>query len=162
MRVIGNNGDLVHNDASIYSSNLTGDVIEDAFSASDDFANNTTSVEIVVQSCVVDGYVYLDIANDNIFNGSDVAQANQAITCNGGQYQAIRMDTTDGAGYYSCEPMSCRYPVTVSYVESTPYLADSAQHEMNNQQSTTTSIVVPANAFTDGYKSELWSEDNNF
>ena len=102
----------------------------------------------------MDGYVYLDIANDNIFNVSDVAQANQAITCNGGQYQAIRMDTTDGAGYYSCEPMSCRYPVTVSYVESTPYLADGSQHEMTNQQSTTTSITGPATAFTDGYKSE--------
>lgn len=111
---------------------------------------------------MVDGYVYLDIANDNIFNGSDVAQANQAITCNGGQYQAVRSDTTDGAGYYTCEPVSCRYPVTVSYVENTPYITDSAQHEMNNQQVSATSITVPATAFTNGYESVLVSEDNNF
>lgn len=97
-----------------------------------------------------------------MFNGSDVAQANQAVTCDGGQYQAIRMDTTDGNGYYSCEPVSCRYPVTVSYVETTPYLADSAQHEMTNQQTSATSITVPVTAFTDGYKSVLVSEDNNF
>jgi uncharacterized repeat protein (TIGR01451 family) len=89
-KVTGLYGDLVKNKVSVYTPSATGDVIEknytptgdlDGDGIDDDFKNNEDDVTIAIKSCKVDGYIYLDINNDNLYQtGIDLPMGDFPVT----------------------------------------------------------------------------------
>ena len=137
----------------------TGDTDGDGID--DDFKNNEDDVNIAVTSCLVDGYIYLDINNNNRYDtGSDLPMGNFPVTIT--QNGTIYTVQTNGNGYYRSPVLSCRHNSTVSYMNPSNYLPDSAQYQYSDQKTPVTTFVVPFSSFSDGYKNPDVSEDNNF
>jgi hypothetical protein len=67
--VSGRHNDVVRNNANIYTVQGTGDVIENEYSDDDDFVNNVDYTDIGVKSCVIDGFIYLDIDDNDAIDG---------------------------------------------------------------------------------------------
>lgn len=65
---------------------------------------------------------------------------------------------TDGT--YIFEQLDCSHAYEVTYTNTTPYIADSSQHNQTEQQATSTQISVDSNDFRVAPIS--LSPDNNF
>lgn len=114
----------------------------------------------VIQLCEINGYVYGDVANNNLFDPlSDLRLDTQTITLTGatGMWTTV----TDTNGFYSFTDLDCQDTYTVSFTNSSVYKEDSAQLEQTTQQSSTNTIVVTPSLFQD--TANLYSSpDNNF
>ena len=120
--------------------------------------NNVDCEEFTI-SCAVDGYVYLDIENDDLMNGTDVPQSWIAVSLDNGD-----TTMTNDDGYYMFEDLNCEETYVVTYVNDTIYRPDSSQEDetINTNPVTPLSITVTADEFVSPYKTMYTDEDNNF
>jgi hypothetical protein len=110
--------------------------------------------------CTVDGYVYLDVDQNQEFDaGVDTPQENIDVMLNG------MITQTDEDGYYVFEDLNCEEEYVVEYDETQATgTADSAQDEGGEDQDTTGPVTesdVPSDEF-DPENGDTESLDNNF
>jgi uncharacterized repeat protein (TIGR01451 family)/LPXTG-motif cell wall-anchored protein len=110
--------------------------------------------------CVIDGYIYLDIINNDVYNtGVDSPIANIPLTLSNGA-----TTTTNDDGYYRFQDLLCSTGYVVSYTNTTTNRSDSSQKErsINTNPLTPITLYVEATDFYNSYKDQYVSEDNNF
>lgn len=164
----------VLNTATIYTPAMENDLVEMNYTAwwdtngsgkDDDFDNNADEVTVMIKQCFVDGIVYLDIDNNDEYDMSiDAPQSWIEVTMTQQTAHGTITETvtTNGSGEYDFKQVSCRYPVVVTYVNTTEYYADSAQAEQDWQQAEPMRIMVDNATFSNGNLDPDTSENNNF
>ena len=158
-KVVGPAMSLVTNNSTIYAGGKKLDTIESGFDPKQ-FSDNEDPETITIKQCKIDGVVYLDVNMNKEYNTGDIVQANQDITITNGF--VTKTMKTNGSGYYMFDELSCRHNWTSSFVNTTPYLPDSAQYQQAAQSSSSTAILITTGSREDGYKTRLYSENNNF
>jgi hypothetical protein len=132
-KVVGPAMSLVTNNSTIYANGgIKGDSIENGYDPKQ-FSDNEDPETITIKQCKVDGFVYLDVNMNNLYDTGDIVQANQDIAINNG-YVTKTMKTTT-AGYYMFDELSCRHAWNIDFTNSTKYLTNSAQYQQTTQSS---------------------------